>query len=175
MCVINAENLLIKVEKEKYSTEERLLVEFMGYTYYAPSVLIDYSECGGLYTSFEVFSKVPIDIDDYGDEVYFKKLPNPDFKNENPKHWENYIDELAWDILNRDKYLLEIEYKKSLDALYTVWEKFRDLEIVTEYKMLHNNYCARIAQDMAYNRENLFNQVVNAVKWYNSIKTKQWK
>lgn len=169
--MINAESLLIKVEKEKYSIEERLLVEFMGYTYYAPFVLIDFSDCGGLYDAFEVFSKVPIEVADYGDQVYFKELPNPDFGYPG-RTWNSSIKELSWGSLNSGQYLLEIEYKKSLDALYTVWEKFRDLELTAEYKMLHNNYCARISQDMAYNRDNLFSQIVNAVTWHNSIKIK---
>lgn len=157
------------MEKQKYSKEEKMLAEFMGYTYYVPFVLIDFSDCGGIYDACEVFSKVPIEVEDYGEQVYFKQLPNPEFKEHQNSKIGNLID---WDTLNYGKYLLELGYKDFLDDLYPVWEKFRDLEINTEYKMLHNNYCARIAQDMAYNRDNLFNQIVNAVTWYNSIKVK---
>ena len=61
----------------------RKLAEFMGYTFYHKGVDIDTSDIGGIYERFEVFSKVPIMVDEYPeeDQYYFSDFPNPDFKN----------------------------------------------------------------------------------------------
>lgn len=103
----------------------RLIAEFMGYTYFESGVLIDNSDCGGIYDATDVYSKVPIEVNDYpeDEQKYFKKLPNPDFGNENSTRWASNIEELGWDTLNWDKYITNLKYHESWDWLMPVVQK----------------------------------------------------
>ena len=67
---------------------------------------IDDLDIGGLYERFEIFSKVSILVDEYPeeDQCYFKKLPNPDYKNTVNPRWNSYYESLGWEILNSSSY-----------------------------------------------------------------------
>lgn len=103
----------------------RLIAEFMGYIYFEPDVDIDYSDIGGMYEKFNVYSKVPIEVNDYPEDnqKYFKSFPNPDFGKEKPEHWASNIEELDWDTLNSGNYLTELKYHESWDWLMPVIKK----------------------------------------------------
>lgn len=111
---------------EKVRNDTKLIAGFLGYVYHEPKVLIDNSECGGLYEEVEVFSKVPILVNRYDNgQIYFAKVPNPDFGNKNNPHWNPNIKTLSWEILNSDHHILlhEIDYSESLDQLIPVIKK----------------------------------------------------
>ena len=93
----------------------RLIAAFMGYTYYHPGVDIDYSDCGGLYTKYEVFSKVQIEVDEYDDQCHFKKLPNPDYNVDGEVKWNRDVETLGWDTLSSGKFMI----KKVSDDYYS--------------------------------------------------------
>lgn len=63
----------------------------------------------------------------------------------------------------------EMEYHTSWDWLMPVWYKFRDLKFTEETpQKLHNNYVARLAQDIAYGTiEEFFHNIQIAINWYN--------
>jgi hypothetical protein len=106
-----------------------LIAEFMGYKYYHPHVDVDYSDCGGIWDRVEVFSKVPIEVNEYPEDnqYYFKKLPNPDYKSTQPKHWRNDLDEIPWDSLNSDNYITELKYDSDWNELIPVVEKIESI------------------------------------------------
>lgn len=58
---------------EEIKEGNKLIAEFLGYKYYK-KVLIDFSDCGGIYDWTDVYSKVPIEVDDYpeDEQCYFK-------------------------------------------------------------------------------------------------------
>lgn len=62
-----------------------LIAEFLGYKYYK-KVLVDFSDCGGIYDWTDVYSKVPIEVDDYpeDEQCYIKD----DWYEDN---YKNYI------------------------------------------------------------------------------------
>lgn len=117
-----------KLTEQQIKEGNRLIAEFMGYIYYEPKVLIDNSDIGGLYESFEVFSKTPIKIDtwDDSDQIYFSKVPNPDYKNDNNPHWNSDIEFLDWDCINEFK--TELVYHKDFNALNEVAEKIKEMK-----------------------------------------------
>jgi len=118
----------------------KLIAEFMGYIYFEPDVLVDNSDCGGIYDLTDIYSKVPIEVNDYPEEKqkYFKDLPNPDFGNEDSKRWRSDWEKLSWATLNYDKYITDLQYHSSWDWLMPVVEKIEDLRYVI---IFHHNYC----------------------------------
>jgi len=103
----------------------RKIAAFMGYIYFEPGVLIDYSDCGGIYDSVNIYSKTPILVKDYGDgEKYFADVPNPDYKNNNNPKWNSSLETLNWATLN--EYITELKYHESWDWLMPVIKKCCD-------------------------------------------------
>lgn len=110
--------------EQEIKSNNKLIAEFMGYVYFEPDVLVDYSDCGGIYDKVDVYSKVPIEVKDYGEgQKYFKKLPNPDFGNENTTRWRSDLEELDWDTLNSGNYITDLKYHYSWDSLMPVVHK----------------------------------------------------
>ena len=108
----------------------KLIAEFMGYKYYHPGVDIDDSDCGGIYTRKEIFSKIPIEVEEFPevDQYYFKDIQNPDYKKENPSRWRNDIEFLEWGTINHGKYITKIDCDSSWDSLMEVVEKIESIK-----------------------------------------------
>jgi len=69
-----------------------------------------------------------------------------------------------------EKYL---KYNISRDALWPVWERFRDLKPISEVPDIiqHCKYIDRIARSLAYESiEKTFSLLVEAVEWYQKMK-----
>lgn len=113
---------MIKLTQEEGNA---IIAKFMGYEYYEPGVLVDYSDCGGIYDSVNVYSKTPILVDDYGDgQKYFADVPNPDYKNNNNPKWNRDLETLSWATLN--EYITELKYHDSWDWLMPAIKKSCD-------------------------------------------------
>ena len=95
----------------KIAEKNKLIAKFMGYKYYHPGVDVDTSECGGCYERFEVFSKIPIETDEYpeDDQFYIKDT------------WYMKV----WD---EGGYFHEAKYHESWDCLMPVVEKLQNTE-----------------------------------------------
>ncbi len=117
-----------KITEEQFKDGNRKIAEFMGYIHYHEGVDIDYSECGGCYEKYEVFSKTPILVDEYEDstQCYFSDVPNPDFKNENNPRWNRDIEFLGWDNLN--EYKTKLDYHTDLNQLQEVVDKIKEMK-----------------------------------------------
>lgn len=55
------------MEIKNIKDSNKLIAEFMGYPHYK-KVLIDFSDCGGIYDWTDVYSKVPIKVNDYPED-----------------------------------------------------------------------------------------------------------
>lgn len=123
---------------DKYIKEgNRMIAEFMGYTYYHPGVDIDTSDCGGIYERFEIFSKIPIEVDEYpeSDQYYFKEIPNPDYKNENSTRWNSDFEFLGWDTINYSEYIMDLKYHCDWNELMPVCKKIDETYFDMRSKM----------------------------------------
>ena len=149
----------------------KLIAEFMGYIYYHSGVDIDNSDCGGIYEKTEVFSKVPILVNDYDECVYFKDVPNPDYRKVNTM-WNNDIEFISWSTLNYKDYITDLKYHSSFDWLIPVCHKWDNLffdsddENIIKYTKLSDDL------DMYtsfYEIEPIYNQLIKNIEWYNSI------
>ena len=64
-----------------------------------------------------------------------------------------------------------LRYHLSWDWLMPVWFKFRETRH-GDMQHLHNNYCARLAQDLAYGTlEEFYHNLGIAVEWLDSLHT----
>ncbi len=117
-----------KITEEQFKSGNRKIAEFMGYIHYHKGVDIDYSDCGGCYDKYEVFSKTPILVDEYEDstQCYFSDVPNPDFKNENNPQWNSDYETLSWATLN--EYKTELNYHADWNQLQEVVDKIKGME-----------------------------------------------
>lgn len=115
------------MENEEVKIGNRLIAEFMGYTYYHKGV--DIQDEYKLTERKEIFSKVPIEVKEYpdDDQYYFKDLPNPDYQNEKSKRWRSDWETLGWDTLNRENYITDLKYYYSWDWLMPVVERIESL------------------------------------------------
>lgn len=156
----------------------RLIAEFMGYTFYHKGVDIDWSDIGGLYERKEVFSKVPILVNEYpeDDQYYFSEIPNPDFGNNNNPKWRNDREKLCWSTVNGGNYLTDLDYDSNWNSLmpviskcYTLpppnnnegWSKINRIQHrIPEYDIFGDNIT------------NVFRHIVKFIDWYNQEKTK---
>jgi len=152
----------------------KLIAEFMGYKYFEPDVLIDFSDCGGIYDAIDVYSKVPIQVNDYGDGgKYFKRLPNPDYKNENSPKWNPDIEELDWDTLNHREYIYDLKYHYYWDELMPVIKKCWESKSPTDGTPFGFHKSDRIESRINPNLffgnriEDAYNEVVGFIEWYN--------
>jgi len=109
---------------ENIIVNNALIAKYMGYIYFEPNVLVDYSDCGGIYDSINVYSKTPIEVNDYGDgQKYFANVPNPDYKNENNPFWNSNLEKLNWCTINSVNYIHDLKYHESWDWLMPVVQK----------------------------------------------------
>lgn len=159
---------IVLTEKD-ISEGNRLIAEFLGYTYYHKGVDIDRSDIGGLYTRHEIFSKVPILVKEYpdDDECYFARLPNPDYGNENSKMWRSDIKELDWNTINHREFITDLTFHSSWDSLMPVLSKIGDLK-GEDRNVKRWNTIADIALP-SFNLEWCFHEAVCYLKW---LKTK---
>ena len=158
------------MDKNLISENNKLIAEFDGYIYHK-RVLDDDSDCGGLYEWRDVYSKVPIEVDDYPEEeqCYFK-------------------DDWCWKNLGKYK-LGYLKYHESWDELIPIIEKIEsipfNLHSVTELCKVYiskNNeindqfYYCQIwinedtqfsVEDKSYSKiESVWFVVVEFIKWY---------
>ena len=109
---------------ENIIVNNALIAKHMGYIYFESGVLIDNSDCGGIFDVIDVYSKTPIQVDAFdGGQKYFSDVPNPDYKNENNPHWNNELETLAWSTLNSANYIHDLKYHSSWDWLMPVVHK----------------------------------------------------
>lgn len=171
--------------QDEIKSNNKLIAEFMGYVYFEPDVLVDYSNCGGIEDKVDVYSKVPIEIKDYGEgQKYFKRLPNPDFGNENTTRWRSDLEELDWDTLNSGNYLTNLRYHNSLDSLIDVVNKIKELKYpimiyqshiqntVEIYELNSRHHIIRESSTKLRINELLFKAIVGFIKCYNEINKK---
>jgi hypothetical protein len=110
----------------------KLIAEFMGYKYFEANV---HDTNGGRMDN--VYSKVPIEIEEYDECKFFKELPNPDYKKDKPEKWNPDFGLLSWQTLNHDQFLYGVlQYHTSWDWLMPVVEKIENSK--------HSNYGEKI-------------------------------
>lgn len=174
---------------ENIRINNALIAKFMGYIYFEPDVLVDNSDIGGVYDATDIYSKVPIEVDDYPEhkQKYFKDLPNPDYGNTESVRWASNIEELSWDTLNWGKYITDLKYHESFDWLMPVVDKiekkydvsistWRGLngqelpEIVTLVDICHPNHIRRVIprKNNVNKLHAIYHAVVDFIKWHNS-------
>ena len=154
--------------KKEIKEGNKLIAAFLGYKYYHKGVDIDESECGGIYTRKEIFSKVPILVDEYKKEnqYYFSNLPNPDYKKKNPKKWSSDLEFLSWSTLNSENYITDLKYNLSWDELIPAckkWDKLNPISTPDYIKLcdLLDNLVSM------YEINPVFSQLVKNIKWHN--------
>jgi hypothetical protein len=127
-------------------TDNELIAEFMGYIYHEVAD-IDDSECGGLYTRKDVYSKIPILMDKYPEDDQF------------------YLSD-GWEVPNVDTYIEgPLKYDTSWDWLMPVVDK------VCEYRLAYPNEANEVCNlKVVVMKEVLYKRVVNFIKWYNEQK-----
>lgn len=144
----------------------RKLAEFMGYTFYHKGVDIDTSDIGGIYERFEVFSKVPIMVDEYPeeDQYYFSDFPNPDFKNANNPKWNSDYEFLSWSTLNYHDFKYGLRYHSDWNELREVIEHIDSLTSIGNINLKINGL------NIFSNIETVFSACVEFADWCNHIK-----
>lgn len=117
------------MENQRIYIGNRLIVEFMGYTFYHKGVDVDWSDVGGMYERKEIFSKVPILVDEYPseDQYYFSEIANPDFRNHNNPKWRNDREKLCWGTINGGNYLTDLDYHSNWNSLMPVCKKIIEM------------------------------------------------
>ncbi len=141
-----------KITEQQFKDGNRKIAEFMGYIHYHKGVDIDTSECGGIYDRCEVFSKVPILVDEFpeSDQYYFSDLPNPDFGNNDNPRWNSDYKELSWATLNYHSYRTSLAYHNDWNQLQEVVEKIKEME-----------YPIMIYQSHVQNTAEIFGNAIN--------------
>lgn len=164
-----------------------LIATFIGYKYHESNILEkDEYE---VYRTFEIFSKVPILVDYYGEDpndiqVYFSNLPNPDYKKKESEEvfWNTDLQELSWSSLNFDKY----KTKEELVKYFSDWEGVMELvELVEGVFIVNDRFRVtidsafvrigteepierRVLEDSRqYKKEILLECIVEFIQWYN--------
>ena len=160
------------------ANNNRIIATFMGYPYYHKGILFDDSYCGGLYESFEVFSKVHIEVDDYGDgECYFKELPNPDYgkdtsdyKTSKIRRFRNDLKTVDWSNLNYENYIRSVRYENSWDELMPVVKKIMDFKGIDSYKETEGWYAyygmSTLLELVDIN--DVYENCLKFINWYNT-------
>jgi hypothetical protein len=159
---------------ENIIVNNALIAKYMGYIYFESGVLIDNSDCGGIFDVIDVYSKTPIQVDAFdGGQKYFSDVPNPDYKNENNPHWNNELETLAWSTLNSANYIHDLKYHSSWDWLMPVVEKIEKMDygfkmcrkVVEVYVDSTKEVILKTKESCRF--ESLFKAVVEFIKWYN--------
>jgi len=132
----------------------KLIAEFLGYKYYK-KVLVDFSDCGGIYDWTDVYSKVPIEVNDYpeDEQCYFK---------------DNFCRD------NYSNYIFNPAYHEDWNQLFPVLNKLRSLETNWE---LRDSCCKLKTWYEGYSKEYYSTSTIDAtysllvdyIKW---LKTK---
>lgn len=172
-----------KLTEQQIKDGNRLIVEFMGYIYYHKGVDIDFSECGGIYDRCEIFSKVPILVNEYheNDEYTFKEVPNPDFKNKKNPKWNPDYETLSWATVNYGEYKTHpaINYNEDYNRLNKVIEKIKEMKYPIMiyqshiqntceiYDLKGEHYIVRESSTILTPIELVWLTVVNFIKIYN--------
>lgn len=154
----------------------KAIAKFMGYTFYHQGIDIDDSDCGGIYTRIEVFSKIPILVNEYpdADQYYFKDVPNPDYRVENSKRWRNDKEFLGWNTLNYDQYITELNYHCSWNELMHVVKKIEDLGFEVQIKTNLTIISGNGFSEKFYHEDKLpitYKAITAFINWYNTNKT----
>ena len=100
---------------EEIAKNNEIIAEFMGYIY-SKKVLLDLSDCGGLYEWYIIYSQVPIEIED-----------------------GNYLKDEWWKN-NRNKFRINLEYNYDWNELITVVEKISNINGYNLDYTLHSLY-----------------------------------
>lgn len=130
-----------KIWKENFIREgNRLIAEFMGYTYYHKGIYDEWTEYGGNEYK-EIFSKVPIEVEgDEGD--CFKQIPNPDYGkdlSESPR-WSPSYEKLSWYTLNSSSFIYDLKYHEDWNWMMEVINRIHDLEWDDPNPEVQNNF-----------------------------------
>lgn len=150
---------------KKQSEDNKSIAKFMGYIYYEPLVLIDYSNCGGVYTEHEIFSKVPIEVIRYEKQVYFNDVENPDY-NKAGGTWRSDYRLISWDSLNRENFIMELKYDISWDAIIEVCRKCKDIVLIENLTCLDFYFKEINNCLLEYDLEKVYNSVIKFIKSY---------
>ncbi len=123
--------------EEQIKLGNKAIAEFMGYVYFERGVHMDVGDYYKDWQDVDVYSKVPIEVDDYpkDEQKYFKDLPNPDFGNKDSKRWRSDLEKLSWATLNWDNYITDLKYHESWDWLMSVCKKIASEDEVIQYKI----------------------------------------
>jgi hypothetical protein len=132
-------------------TDNELIAEFMGYIYHEIAD-IDDSDCGGLYTRKDVYSRIPVLMDKY---------PNDD---------QFYLSD-EWIVPNVDTYIVgPLKYDTSWNWLNPViqkidnmWDSVADQEDVE----VGEAYGRVIMLSITVSIDVAYKAVVEFIKWYN--------
>lgn len=150
---------------EEIKDGNKLIAEFLGYKYYHPGIDIEW-DCG--YERKEVFSKVPIETNEYpdSDQYYFKDNFN----------WENYITDLEYH--KNWNSLMPVVFKITRETGYMIyfWSNvchIQHKDLFTAKYNLDNvpddkNYMREFYSDTPENIiEAVYESVVAFIKWRN--------
>lgn len=126
--------------EEQIKIGNKAIAEFMGYVYFESGIHTDVGDYYKDFQDVDVYSKVPIEVNDYPEDKqkYFKDLPNPDFGNLESKRWRSDLKTLGWDTLNSDNYKTKLTYDYDWNELMPVVDKIEKLDYVV---IFHHNYC----------------------------------
>jgi len=155
------------MKKHIESEENKLIAYYMGYIYYHKGIDMDFSDCGGIYDRYEVFSKVPIlsnDYEDY-DQYHFKEILNPNSNKEN----EFSREKICWSSINYENYIYNLQYDKSWDWLMPVCQ-----QIVKNHIRINDSAWPYIEAmtlmrkgAIEFDFKKTLNGVISFIKWWN--------
>lgn len=158
----------MKLTPKEIKEGNALIANAIGYTHYHKGVLIE-EEYGG-YEFKEVFSKIPIEVNEYpeDEQCYFKELPNPDYGNEKSERFNHNFEKLDWDIIHREEFVTDPKYHLDWNEFMHAWicfnEKNSPRETAWEGIGLRNRMkAAMVNGDLS----EAFKVFVEAIKWHN--------
>ena len=156
--------------KKEIHKNNKIIAEFMGYKYFEPNVSIDYSDCGGIYELYEVYSKIPIEVERYENGTYFKDIPNPDYKKTNPAYFRNDLEKLDWSSIYSSEILIgELKYHNEWNWLIPVCKKWYDLYYIINTNNLdeYNNHTLELNDlILFFDIDKVYQQLITCIKWY---------
>ena len=129
---------------EEIAKNNGIIAEFMGYIY-SKKVLLDLSDCGGLYEWYTIYSQVPIEIED-----------------------ENYLKDEWWKN-NRNKFRINLEYSYDWNELMPCINKIYESPWYYKWKDTSGQFEKEIFINTKF-IETTWEQVVEFIKWYNTQK-----
>lgn len=146
------------LSKKEITDGNDLMRIFMGYIHHK-QVLVDFSDCGGIYDKTDIYSKVPILCDEYDDDdtqIYLKD------------NWWNANSRMFFYKLD----INDLSYNTSWDWLMPVAKKCSDLinlvsDDESEYLFVHAYSINKNLLEM--NITNLWRAVVAYIQKYNEV------